>query len=210
MADVTQSPATLLSHQLLTNAATAAGLSVVGTEVDVRTWIAARAYLYHALIEAATNSPGVEYKLQGRWSTGASVDEDWVDLLVFTSNTNAGVASEISGSEAAGQTTIAVDADPTATFTPGIEIYIEDTGTLANSEWGRVAISATAADIITLVDGLTNAKDAADTIWSGAQTFQGVVDLSGISWVRMIVQGFDTTGADIHFKAEMVAFTDFE
>lgn len=209
MANVTQAASTLLAHQLLTNDATAAGLSVVGSEVDVKTFISATVQVYHAVIEAAANDPGVDYVLQGRWEPTASKNEDWVDLWTFTSGTTAAVASEISGTEAAGETTLAVDADPTATFTPGILCYIEDTGVVADGEWARVAISATGPDIVTIVDGLTNGKDSADTIWSQAETFAGSVDLSGLSYVRMIVVGKDTAGADIHFKAEMIAFTDF-
>lgn len=210
MADVTQAASTLLSHQLLTNAATAAGLSVVGSEVDVRTFLSATVYVYHAYIEAAANDPGIEYHLQGRWSTGTTVDEDWITLWTFQAGIAAAVAAEISGTEAAGETTIAVDADPTAAFTPGIEVYIEDTGTVANGEWSRVVLSTTAADIVNIVDGLTNAKDSADTIWTQASTFSGSVDLSGISYVRMIVVNRDGSGADVHFKAEMISFTDIE
>ena len=208
MADVTQAPITLLSHQALTNAATAAGLSVVGTEADIRSFFSGTVLIYHALVEALANDPGVDYVLQGRWSTGVAVDEDWVDLWTWSTGTTAAVAAEISGTEAVGETTLAVDADPTAAFAPGTKVYIQDTGTLANSEWGCVAISAAIPDIVTVVDGLTNAKDSADTIWSQAETFPGDVDLTGLSYVRMVVRGRDTAGANIHFKAEMIVFTD--
>lgn len=209
MADVTQQDDTLLVHQLLTNAATAAGLSVVGSEVAVSSFVKSSVTVHHAVIEAAANDPGVDYVFQGRKSTSADLDEDWSDLWTFSSGTIASVAAEISGAEAADETTIAVDADPTGPFTLGRIIYIEDTVTVIDGEWARVAISAAGPDIVTIVDGLTNAKDAADTMWSQAEVFNGSFDVTGYHFVRMIVVGRDATGADIHFKAEMTSFTDF-
>ena len=58
MADITQAASTLLAHQLLTNAASAAGLSFVGAEVDVRSNLSATVQVYHAVIEAlSVNEP---------------------------------------------------------------------------------------------------------------------------------------------------------
>lgn len=211
MADVTQEATILLAHALLTNADSRAGLNFVGTEKDVRTFLSAQIYVYHAPIETAVNDPGIDYILQGRWSTGVNVNEDWIDLWKWTTGTVAAVAAEIAGAEAAGQTTIDVDADPTANFTPGSKIYIEDKGTVADGEWNAVAHSEAAGpDSVTILDGLTNAKDNVDTMWTQAESFSGSVDLSGISYVRMIVQGSDTTGVNFHYKAHMIAFTDFE
>jgi len=209
MADVTQQATTLLAHAAITNADTRAGLNFVGTEKDVQSFYEAMIFVYHAPVEPAASDPGIEYILQGRWSTDTNVNEDWVDLWKWTSGTTAAVVAEISGNEAAGQTTIDVDADPTATFTPGTKIYIQDRGTVADGEWNAVAHSeATSPDSITILDGLTNAKDSLDAINSQAETFAGSVSLTGIAYVRMIVQGSDTTGVNIHYKAEMIAFTD--
>lgn len=211
MAAPVQGITTLLAHQLLTNDPTsAAAMSIVGTEVDVRTWLSAKVYVYHAVIEAAANDPGISYILQSRWSTASGLNEDWIPVWTFTSGSASGVASEITGTEAIGEQSIAVDADPTASFTPGTECYVEDTGVVADGEWGRVALSETSADIVNLVDGLTTAKDSADTIWTQAGTFQGTVSLAEVSWLRMIVQTTSTSaGADIHFKANMVQFQSF-
>ena len=156
---------------------------------------------------------GVEIVVRhdGRQSVGAAANEDWTDLYTFETGTSPAVAAEISGTEAAGETTIAVDADPTAAFTRGIPVYIQDTGTLTDGEWGRCSHSATAADIVTLMDGLTNAKDATDTIWTQAEsmTFSGI-DLTGLSYVRMIVIHSAATGSNIEFKATLLSMTDFE
>ena len=111
MADYTQAAATLLAHQAHTHAVT--DVSQVGTEVDVRTFLSGQVFVYHANIETTANATGVQYKIQGRWSTGANVNEDWIDLMTFQTGEVSAVAAEIAGSEAAGQTSITVDADPT-------------------------------------------------------------------------------------------------
>ena len=210
MADVTQAAITLIAHTSMTNAATRAGLNAVGADQDIRTYISGMVYVYHAIVEAAANDPGIDYILQGRWSTGATSDEDWIDLWTFTTGTTAAVAAVIQTTEAAAETTIGVESDPTAAFTPGTLVYIDDATATADGEWNRVAISeAGSPPVVTIVDGLTNAKAASDNIWTQAELFVGSVDLSGMSYVRMVVQGSDTTGANTHFKAHMVAFTDF-
>lgn len=208
MADNTQAASTLAAHQAHTHSTT--DVSQTNAEVDVRTWLRGQIYVYHANIETTANATGVDYLIQGRWTTGASVNEDWIDLIPFRTGTTAAVAAEISGAEAGGETTIAVDADPTAAFTRGADIYIADNGTVADGEWGKVSHSAAGPDIVTIVDGLTNAKDAADTMWTQAETFSALLDLSGLSWVRLLMMHTAATGSDIHFKAEMVSVTDFE
>ena len=206
MADYTQAAATLLAHQAHTHAVT--DVSQVGTEVDVRTFLSGQVFVYHANIETTANATGVQYKIQGRWSTGANVNEDWIDLMTFQTGEVSAVAAEIAGSEAAGQTSITVDADPTGAFTRGILCYIEDTSVVADGEWNQVDHSVAVTDVF-LIDGLTNAKDAADTIWTKAERFTAkIVDFGGMSYIRAIMLHTAATGSDIHFKAELVSATD--
>lgn len=207
MADNTQAAVTLLSHQAHTHSIT--DVTAVGTEADVRTFLSAGIFVYHANIETTANATGVKYILQGRWPTASGVDEDWIDIVTFQTGTTAAVATEIAGTEAAGQTQITVDADPTAAFTRGIECYVEDKSVVADGEWARVDHSVAATDVF-LVDGITNAKDSADTIWTQAETYYTTIGLGNFSWVRMIMQHTAVTGSNIHFKAEMVEVTDFE
>ncbi len=210
MSDVTQAAYTLAAPQLHTH--NTLDVSQTQTEVDVRTFVSGQVYVYHANIEVTANDTGVEYLIQGRWSTGATVNEDWITLINFQTGTTAAALAEIAGAEAAGQTSIDVDADPTAAFTRGVEVYLEDTTVLANGEWGRCSHSVTGTPhTVNLVDGLTNAKGSADNIYTQAETFSGILDLSGISYVRLLMlHTAISTGSNIHFKAEMVAFTDFE
>lgn len=206
MANNTQAAQTLLSHQAHTHSIT--DVTAIGSDLDVKTSLSAGIYIYHANIETTANATGVEYILQGRWSTGATSDEDWVDILTFQTGVVAAVATEIAGNEAAGQTSITVDADPTAAFTRGIKCYVEDKSVVADGEWAIVDHSVAVTDVF-IVDGLTNAKDASDTMWTQAEMYYTTVGLGGFNFVRMLMQHTAVTGSNIHFKAEMVEVTSF-
>jgi len=208
MADITQAAVELLAHQLHTHATT--DTAVIGAEQDVRSWLSGTVYVYHSAIETTPIiTPGVRYILQARYDTGGTVNENWIDMITFQTAFSTAAVSEIDGDEAIGQTIITVAADPTAGFSSGDLIYIRDINTLADSEWNRVDYTA-AAPTFVIVDGLTVAKDTYDDIWSKAETFSGFLDLSGVSYIRMLVLHSGATGPDIHFKAEMVAATDIE
>ncbi len=208
MADNTQALIELIAPTAFTHTAVTASGLTIGADFDVRTFLSAGIYIYHAAVETVTPL-GVEYKIQKRWSTGATQDEDWVTVYTFTTGLTAAVAAEIAGNEAAGQRSIDVDADPTAAFTRGIQCYIQDTTTVADGEWGEVDFSV-AVTTVNLVDGLTNAKDAADTIWTQAETNYSEINLAHASYIRCIVQHAGATGPNIEFKVEAVELTDFE
>ncbi len=206
MASNVQAAQTLLAHEVHTHLIT--DVTAVGSTLDVKTSLLAGIYVYHANIETTANAIGVKYILQASWNTTSSVNEDWVEILTFVTGVTSAVATEIAGTEAIGQTQITVDADPTAAFVRGANIYIEDKGTVADGEWSKVDHSVAATDVF-IVDGLTSAKDAADTMWTQAERFYATVDLGGFQFVRMIMQHTAATGSNIHFKAEMVEVTGF-
>ncbi len=187
-------------------AATLSGLTI-GGDKDIKTSLYAGIYIYHAAVETVTPL-GTDYKIQLRWSTGATQDEDWATVYTFTTGLTAAVAAEIAGTEAAGTTQIVVDADPTAAFTRGIKCYAQDTTTVADSEWAEVDFSVAVTDV-NLVDGLTVGKDAADTLWTQAETNYTTIDLGGASFIRCIVQHTGATGPNLEFKVEMVEVTAF-
>ncbi len=209
MVDATQALTELLPHAVLTNADTAAGLSVIGTEVDVRTWFAAKIYVYHATVEELANDPGISYTVETRWSIGTSVGEDWIPDWTWTGNTVVPQGILLNGGgEAIGQTTIAVAETPVTNFDFGSTSYIEDSSVVADGEWSKVAHRS--STVVTITDGLLTAKDDSDLIWNQAAVFSGTLALTGVSWLRMRAQGADTTGADVHYKAHMVELTDIE
>ncbi len=187
-------------------AATLSGLTI-GGDKDVKTSLSAIVYIYHAPVETVTPL-GTEYKIQIRGATGATSDEDWVTFHTYVTGLTAAVAAEVAGNEAAGQTSIDVDADPTTAFVRGADIYIQDTTTVADSEWGEVDFSV-AVTTVNLVDGLTNAKDAADTLWTQAEKVAIYVPLDGVSFIRCIVQHIGATGPNIEFRVEMLEVTAF-
>lgn len=210
MAAPVQGLTTLLTHAVITNADTAAGKTVVGVEVDVRTWISAIVYVYHANVEELANDPSASYTLQARWSTSAGVGEDWADVWTFTAGTVVPQGILLNGGgEAIGQVTIAVAETPVTNFLMGSTIYIQDASVVTDGEWHTV--SHLSATVCTINDGLETAKDDSDLIWNQAEAFVGAVDLTGMSWVRMVAQIGDLAadGSDTHHKAHMVRMTDF-
>lgn len=201
MANFTQSNITLLSHQLLTHAAD--GVSIKGSATSVASNIRGMVYVYHANVETTAQVNGARYKLQGTWN--ASGDEDWATLVEFVSNTTAVVTEDLNAVEPVAETVMAVTS--TADFAPGDIVYIDDATATADGEWVEIA-SLVTNTTYTLVDGLTNAKAIGDDMYGPAEIFTALVDLSGISRVRMLVQLEGATGANIHLKAHMIAATD--
>lgn len=91
----------------------------------------------------------------------------------------------------------------TAGFLAYDVLYIQDTGTLANSEWARCQ-EIVANTSINLVDGLTNAKDSSDVIWNDADIWAIDVDLTALTRLRVVFQHEGAVGANCHVKALMV------
>jgi hypothetical protein len=211
MADYTEAETTLLAHQEHTHAIT--DVFAKGAEYDVRSYLSATLYVCHANIEVTANATGVKYILQGRPLGSGAGDNDigWADLVTFQTGETAAAKADITGAEAAAQTEIEVDADPTAAFLNGIDIYIHDAGAVADGEWAKCDHSVTGANhYVYLLDGLTNAKDASDEIWTQAELFSALVDLDGIAYVRLIMAHTAATGSDIVFKGTLRVATDVE
>lgn len=208
MADYTEAESTLLAHQEHTHLVT--DVIEKGSEVDVRTNLSATWYVHHANIQTTPNAQGVRYILQGRPEGSGAGDNDigWVDLVVFQTSTVAAALAEITGTEAIGQTSLEVDADPSSDFDSGADVYVHDAGTVADGEWHKCDHSTSGAVII--MDGLIKAKDLDDEIWTNAEHFSALVDLDGIAYVRAIMVHLAATGSDIVFKSTLRRATDIE
>lgn len=207
MSNFTQAAQTIITQQQHIHSIT--DVSVIGSALNVKTSISGKVWVYHANVETTANATGVQYIIQGSWKDSASLNEDWIDLINFQTGTTAAVAAEIAGTEAAGQKSITVDADPTTAFTRGIKCYVQDAGGANDGEWARVDHSVAVTDVF-LVDGLTRGKDSADTIWTQAEIFTGDLNLDGILYIRGLVLHTAATGSNIQFKMELVEATDFE
>jgi len=184
----------LLSHQAVTHPDT-----IVGDAQDVSTKFKVRIYCYHASVEAAANTnPGLFLIMT---SPVASGDEDWAievrfDAMVSTADTEAMTATEPSGEKI-----LAVAS--TTGFVAGDNLYIQDAGTLTDSEWARCQeiVSNTS---INLIFGLTNGKDSSDVIWNDAEIFTADLDVADAMRLRAVFQHEGAAGANVHIKVFMV------
>jgi hypothetical protein len=110
----------------------------------------------------------------------------------------------MTATEPAAETVLAVADDDG--FVALDDIYIQDTGTLANSEWAKVQEVVTDTSI-TITDGLTTEKDSSDVLWGSAQRFTHNLDLFGAAAVgrlRVIFMHEGAAGANMHVRAMMV------
>lgn len=195
MATITKTAAiSLLSHQAITHPDT-----VKGNSTDVSTKLAATVACYHASVEATANTnPGSFYIQVSGTDSG---DEDWFSVAAFTAQATTADTENMTASEPQGETVLAVAS--TTGFVAGDLLYIQDTGTLADSEWGRCK-EIVANTSIDLIDGLTNAKDSSDVIWNDAEIFVAQIDLTAIKRLRVVFQHEGATGANVHVKALMI------
>lgn len=196
MATITKTQGTeILTHQVATHP-----VSVYGGAQDVSSKLGATILLYAAFVEAAANTNPASFIVQV--SGASSGDEDWVDVAQFTIGETGTPATEaMTATEAAGETALAVAS--TTGFVALDDIYIQDAGTLADSEWAKVQ-EITGTPEIVITDGLTTGKDSSDVVWGSAERFSLYVDLTAVGRVRVIFMHEGATGANMHVKALMV------
>ena len=200
MADLTKSAqSTILAHRAVTHPTIAEGTpTAVADDLDCTI------IMYYAGTEAAANTnPG--------WcavqiSTNKTGDDDWATVASFgTSGTTPANDNLNGGGEPGGETVIAVD--DTTGYTAGTWCYIQDTGAIADSEW-RQMVSVQGGVSLTVLDGLTNAKDNNDDTWTVAQVFTMKLDLGGVNRIRVNFVHVGTAGCNAHVKAVMALTTD--
>lgn len=185
---------TILSHQVVTFPDT-----VKGSAQDVSTKFAATIAMFHAVVEATANTnPGTFYV---QISMSASGDEDWATIHKFKATDGTPDTEAMMATEPGGETVLAVAS--TTGFVAEDQLYIQDTGTLTDSEWALCQEIVTNISI-DLVDGLTNAKDGADVIWNDAEIFVCNIDLMAITRLRVVFLHEGATGANVHVKAMMI------
>jgi hypothetical protein len=195
MATITKTQGTvILAHQAVTHPDT-----VVGSAQDVSTALAATIVIFHALVEATANTNAGSFHVQ--ISGSSSGNEDWATIAQFTANTGTADTEAMTATEPAGETVLAVVS--TTGFVAGDLLYVQDAGTLADSEWGRCQEIVTDTSI-NLIDGLTTGKDSADTIWNDANVFTAELGLTAVGRVRVLFQHEGAVGANVHVKALMV------
>lgn len=185
---------TILTHQAVTHPGTA-----VGADQSVTTKLSATIVMFHASVENTENTNPGSFSIQV--SASGSGDEDWVTMAEFTATIDAADTEALTATEPAGEKVLTVSS--TTGFAATDQIYIIDSGTLADSEWGKLEKIVVTMSL-DLIDGLTTGKDSSDAVWSEAEIFVAQLDLSAVGRLRVIFQHEGTTGANVHVKAIMV------
>lgn len=149
-------------------------------------------------MEAAANTNPGKFLVQVRPDAGdGTATEHWITVREFLTKDGTPDTEAMTATEPVAETVMACAS--TTGFVIEDELYIRDTGTLADSEWCKARIITTNTSI-TLVDGLTNQKDNADIIFNDASKFICVLDLNGIESFRIVWIHQGATGADCHVK----------
>ena len=123
-----------ISHQEVTNSSTTLA-TVVGVEEGVTAgelWTTI--YMYHAFIEEGANTNPQSFFVQTNPAATGN-DEGWNTVMQFTTTDATTVEENMTATEAAGVTELAI-ANSTG-FANGDYIYIEDNPTVADSESSR-------------------------------------------------------------------------
>lgn len=183
----------VLAHQVANHPVT-----LVGSSKDARTKRSVTIFMYHAYVEAAADTNPGKFKIQTRPDAGdGAVNEHWITVAEFAVKGTTPDTEAMTATEAAGETVLAVAA--TAGFVAEDLLYIQDTTTLADSEWAECQEIVTNTSI-DLVSGLTTQKDSADVIWNDASTFAAALDLNANESYRVIWSHEGATGANGHVK----------
>jgi hypothetical protein len=183
----------MLSHVAITHPD-----SKVGDEVDVSTKLGAAIVCYHALVEVAANTNPGSFRVQA--SPSSSGEEDWVDLAFFTTKVTTPDTEAIIDTYASGVSYVSVVS--TTGFVALDELYIQDSGVVADGEWA-ICREIVSDDKIVFIDGLNKTKDNADVVWNDAEKFVAQLDLTPWSRVRAIFMHEGSAGANVHIKSIM-------
>lgn len=183
---------------VMAHAAATHPVTIVGPKIEVLTKRSVTLFLYHAYVEATVDTNPGKFKVQTRPDAGGgSVNEHWKTLVEFPVKGTTPDTEAMTATEGVGVTSLAVAS--TTGFAAEDLLYIQDTGTLADSEWAECQEFVTDTSI-ELIDGLTNAKDSSDVIWNDASIFTFSFDLNTLESYRVIWSHEGATGADGHIK----------
>lgn len=178
--------------------------TIVGSAIDATTKYKADVYLYHGYVEAVADTNPGKFLVQVRPDNGAgTVTEHWITVATLPAAGTTPDTEAMTATEPVGETVMAVAS--TTGFAVEDELYIQDTVTLADSEWATCRTFATNVSI-TLIDGLTTQKDSADVIWNDARKWVVPIDLSAAESFRVVWIHEGATGANGHVKALAITY----
>lgn len=183
-----------LAHQAATHPTT-----IVGSAINCATKMAVDIYLFHGYVEATADTNPGTFLVQKRPNDGAgSVNEDWITVYELSAMGTTPDTEAMTATEPVGETTLACAS--TAGFAVRDELYIQDTGTLADSEWATCKTFVSNTNI-QLIDGLTTQKDNADVIWNDATKRHIQLNMEAGESFRVVWTHEGATGANGHVKA---------
>lgn len=192
------------SVAVLTHQAAAHPITIVGSAIDCRTKRAATLFLYHAYVEATADTNPGKFLVQTRPDAGdGSAGEHWITVAEFSARGTTPDTEAMTATEPPTETVLAVAS--TTGFVAEDLLYIEDTGTLTDSEW-NLCQEVVASTSINLLDGLTNQKDSSDVIWNDASKFVCALDLNGVESFRVVWMHEGATGANGHVKGLAITY----
>lgn len=184
----------VLAHQAVTHPVT-----VVGSAIDCRTKRRATIFLFHGYVEAAADTNPGKFLVQARPDAGdGSATEHWITLAEFSARGTTPDTEAMTATEPVGETTLACAS--TTGFAVDDLLYIQDTTTLADSEWARLK-TLVANTNVQLIDGLTVQKDSADVIWNDSSVWIVEIDLHALESFRVVWTHEGAAGANGHIKA---------
>ena len=166
-------------------ASTASNTIDEGSAVDVSTYYHATGRVLMGRGTGTAFTTGPTIIIQGSAVTSGSVAaNDWINLAEHQMAVGASIGSQaVSGTEAAGQTTITLAAG--TNFAAGDYVFIHNS-TIGNSEW-RYVQSVSGADIV-VNEAIVNAATGG-TVRDQAETFPFDLNLVGINALRLVVNG---------------------
>ena len=184
----------MLAHQTAVHPVT-----IVGSAVSCVTKRAATLHLYHAYVEAAADTNPGKFLVQVRPDPGGgTVNEHWITVAEFAARGTTPDTEAMTATEPIGETVLACAS--TTGFVAEDLLYIQDTTTLADSEWNLCQEIVTNTSI-NLLDGLVTQKDSADVIWNDASKFVCQLDLNSVESFRVVWMHEGAAGANGHVKA---------
>lgn len=164
----------------------------IGANVDVHTYYDADIRLRMGRGTGTGFTTAPIFRIEGSAVVATPNPDQWSILRQFTPALGASIGAQaVSGTEAAGQTVITLAAG--TNFNGGDYVFFHN-ATLGNSEWSHV-VSIASADI-TVEEAIFNAQTGA-TARNQAEIWPCKLDLTGIYWLRLVVDGHGTGQAVI-------------
>lgn len=179
-------PSKTQAQSIIALASLASNSVSISSALDVSTKFAGTWLIHFGRRATSALTEGLEFRIEA--SAKSSGDGFWYPVAAFKTKIAAVTSEAVNGTCNSGQKVIAMTS--TTGMTVGDIVYIDNT-TIANSEWGRIAV-VTSNTSITLEDNLNNAQTGSIVFPSG-EMYAAQIDLLAIGRVRVVANG-DNTG----------------